>query len=1671
MPDRMRYSSMLLPCFLLIFTETVWCQSTHPASLEPYHAVSKLWQPGTLSIQGAIQQKNKPVADGSYAFSFRLYESALSDIPIWTENQTGVPVYQGIFHAILGKSMPFNIPFDKPYFLGIKWENEPEMDPRIELTSVPYAFAAASVPDQSISVAKIQMAAITNEKIAPNAVTLDKIQPNILSGINGIINDGGHINLVAGSNVSITADALNKNIIISAVAPGAVTGISSLNESENISITNPTGPIPTIRLKPQLKLGPEGVVELFNRNLTRVGIFGYNSNQGGFFNLSNESGTELFRMSTGENQQGRLRMQNRLGNRTAELMSNDFSDGELTLYSVLTNPTIRITATEGAGGLINLFNSNSILAARLAETNGHGHFNLFNAEGKEMVKLYTLNGAGWLNLNNNLGSSIVSIQSSEFSDGQIWLRSVLQTPTLFLGANDNAGGSIQLYSQKEKISGTWTEKEGVGDFKLMDARNNEMVHLGQQNFAGALDLRNSDNKLITSMKNSGIGSSLTFFDGEKNENKRVEVQGTPLGGYLSIQNRNTSHIAYLGVNPENQQGLLEFPNKAISFQRMLRMGGDASSRGFIQNFNQKAKLTFDLGHNEFHDGELKINNNLGHPGAVLTGYQDGGLLVISDGAPGLNHRATVGNSFFGGRLALFNFSQKLAFESGIQKSGEGLLRIVNPDEIITNRIELGGSNQKDGFIHSFDSKNQLAIELKENTDGAGQLKTYLNTKLQTALQADAFGGKIQAYNKEGFNTSQMAHLDDGRGIMEIGTKTGTKVARMTSNTDGSGYLGIDNTDNSEVVRLTANTGKGGGIGIRNALKNDIITMSQNANHGLILIYNSTGMNTTAIGHSTEGHGKFEIGMSTGKKIARLQGFAQGGYLGLDNSENKEVFIARSTDDQVGSVTLRNQKGNDILRLSHTMQHGAMTILNEAGLQTSYIGHLADGRGLIETGSKEGKRTVRLTANTDGTGYIGVDNNTNLEVVRITANNGQGGRIGIRNNAGSDIIQMSQADQYGHISLLNPSGKILTSLGHSLAGGAFIGTKDQNGKDAIWLQSGETGGGHLFTFNDQNQLATSLSSASGRGRVAVYGLGIERARLATTNTGEGAISIDNLENKSIAGLTNNPLNSGGYVYVNNKTGKELARLMISSDDAGSVTIDGASGTNLAGMVRNTVSGGGYLFAKNNAGKDVARVTSTANGNGVIAIDNSNNITVAGLNLNSSNGGGYLFANGSDGKEIATITNTNLGNGYMSVQNKTGTVLAGLTMGNASAGGYVFANHSNGKDVARLSSLAGGSGYLSIDNQNTKTVSYVTTNTNNDGYIGIANAAGNDRARITAGTNGGGYISISNPSGREVVELTTTAGQHGNLYTYNSSGAAITAHLATAAGHGYLNVSNQSGNERSYMGSGSVGGEIGVKDLNGKNRVTASGGGNLEVTDADGSYASIYSTGAGASMLLVDRLQHPRAKINPGYIAVQGPNGVDNSFVGSVNGSPHLGYIGVCNSAIVNSPVEAGMFVNGNGQGVLFADIKNFKADYPGQPDKQIWYGSLEGPELAAYIRGTAKLNQGKTTVLFDDHFLQMANLQTMTVILTPLSGKSKGLAVVKKGAAGFEVEELWDGQGDYEFDWEVKAVRKGHEDFEPVRKKSDSPVFLSSGLSIISKSTQPESILPTPRIRESIKRSE
>ena len=133
-------------------------------------------------------------------------------------------------------------------------------------------------------------------------------------------------------------------------------------------------------------------------------------------------------------------------------------------------------------------------------------------------------------------------------------------------------------------------------------------------------------------------------------------------------------------------------------------------------------------------------------------------------------------------------------------------------------------------------------------------------------------------------------------------------------------------------------------------------------------------------------------------------------------------------------------------------------------------------------------------------------------------------------------------------------------------------------------------------------------------------------------------------------------------------------------------------------------------------------------------------------------------------------------------------------------------------------------------------------------------------------------------------------------------------------------------------------------------------------------------------------------------------------------------------------KAGIYIDKNGKGVVFGDIKNFRIPNPLDEMTDIVYASLEGPEAAIYLRGSGSIKKGKGNIKFPKHFRLLVNAKTITIQLTPKSEKSKGLAVIESGQSGFIVKELFNGKGNYQFNWEVKGIRKGFEDMKVIAKK-------------------------------------
>ncbi|MBN8682194.1 MAG: hypothetical protein J0L99_06065 [Chitinophagales bacterium] len=366
------------------------------------------------------------------------------------------------------------------------------------------------------------------------------------------------------------------------------------------------------------------------------------------------------------------------------------------------------------------------------------------------------------------------------------------------------------------------------------------------------------------------------------------------------------------------------------------------------------------------------------------------------------------------------------------------------------------------------------------------------------------------------------------------------------------------------------------------------------------------------------------------------------------------------------------------------------------------------------------------------------------------------------------------------------------------------------------------------------------------------------------------------------------------------------------------------------------------------------------------------------------------------------------GRMTVNNSTnGAEMATMGVGNAGHG-FFNAYGPNGNLNLVIGSLSGSpnSGTVGVfgPNQQSTPSVLVFAESDGDGQIEVNTGTGNNLITITKSTGNSGIIEGKNSNSIVTSRLTTTTGNAGSLSIYgpNTQTSPSVQVYSETDGDGAIAINAGNGNDLLVMGKST--GNSGVVETYGS-------GGNVTTR------LTTTSTSNGTR----------------GTISVHDENGNSRGYIRA------------------NSTTQSELFVN-----TITGVSKSFRMVHPQDPTKEIWYACIEGPEAAAYERGTAQLVNGVAAVQFSDHFQLVANREGMTVMLTPLSGKSNGLAVVEKTERGFKVQELMEGTGNYQFDWEVKCVRKGLENFQIIRDRDYGLSDLPSIESMRRENTAPAS---------------
>lgn len=151
-------------------------------------------------------------ADGAYAFTFRIYNTATGGAPLWTETKS-VSVNKGLFNTLLGDTTPLDntIFTGQDLYLGVTIGTDPEAAPRQRLAHVAYAMyaekagSANSLNGQSATAFAPATHAHSGEQI--NAGTVAEVHID-----NAITRDNEVMTIVranSGSGSGLNADMLD----------------------------------------------------------------------------------------------------------------------------------------------------------------------------------------------------------------------------------------------------------------------------------------------------------------------------------------------------------------------------------------------------------------------------------------------------------------------------------------------------------------------------------------------------------------------------------------------------------------------------------------------------------------------------------------------------------------------------------------------------------------------------------------------------------------------------------------------------------------------------------------------------------------------------------------------------------------------------------------------------------------------------------------------------------------------------------------------------------------------------------------------------------------------------------------------------------------------------------------------------------------------------------------------------------------------------------------------------------------------------------------------------------------------------------------------------------------------------------------------------------------------
>ncbi|MCK9460926.1 MAG: hypothetical protein M0R80_14910 [Proteobacteria bacterium] len=373
------------------------------------------------------------------------------------------------------------------------------------------------------------------------------------------------------------------------------------------------------------------------------------------------------------------------------------------------------------------------------------------------------------------------------------------------------------------------------------------------------------------------------------------------------------------------------------------------------------------------------------------------------------------------------------------------------------------------------------------------------------------------------------------------------------------------------------------------------------------------------------------------------------------------------------------------------------------------------------------------------------------------------------------------------------------------------------------------------------------------------------------------------------------------------------------------------------------------------------------------------------------------------------------------------LVGRANNHPSAAG-VYGDSSDGSGISSTSYQYGVYGFAESYNSNHTTgqlngvygAAYTEINTGSIDYAGVRGAANNGDVGISTQDFFGGYFTANTYYGNTYgirAQATNTGG-----YAY---GGYFVASTSTSDAYGiYASSTNN--------GSGSSGYDNWGMFLN-SNQSNAAATGNAEALEIQSNHNGTSGGVYGVHIYTYGSNAGSQYGVSTNSYGSTGDTGAQYGVYSYINGTT-TGTRYAVNGYSATAGSYAGYFQGAlHITGALTKGSGSFVQPHKSDPTKEIVYNFLEGPEHAAFIRGTAFLEGGRAVIEMPEHWQQVAAAEGITVHLTPIgtwaplyAASISAREVVIESAAGF-------GGDDVEFSYYILCKRDGFQAHEPIQE--------------------------------------